>query len=101
MVFRIFIANAEVRRIAEIGQSLDLDGSVTGATFGFGSWGVEPTVIVEMGGASNQDLTRFVEAVFAAYPGEEAVYVTEGATGATGRTWYRGKTRRDTSNYVE
>ncbi len=89
MLFRIFIANAEARVIAQIGQSLEIAGSVTGATFGFGSWGVEPTVVVELGGATRDDVARFTGAVFAAYPGEQAVYVIEGAAGATGRTWYR------------
>jgi hypothetical protein len=89
MLFRIFIANADARQIAEIGQSIGISGSVTGATFGFGAWGIESTVIVEMGGTSRDDVARFTEAVFRAFPAEEAVYVIEGAVGSAGRTWYR------------
>lgn len=89
MLFRIFIANADTQDVAALAQSLNLAGSVTGATFGFGSWGVEPTVVVEMGGVTRDDVARLTEAVFAAYPAEQAVYVIEGATGATGRTWFR------------
>lgn len=87
MLFRIFIANATARAVAEIGQALDLAGSVTEATLGFGSWGIEPTVIVEMGGVTRDDLARFVGAIFAAFPDEEAVYVV--VNGLKGEIWFR------------
>lgn len=87
MVFRVFIANATAREVAEIGQAAGVAGTVSEA-IGFGSWGIEPTVTVEVGGISTDELSRFVDVLFAAFPAEEAVYVTTAGT-TTGEVWWR------------
>lgn len=87
MVFRIFLANATAEAVAQIGQSLGLAGTVSTAT-GFGPWGIESTVVAEIGGVGVEQVNAFAAAVFAAYPDEEAVYVTT-AAGTKGEVWWR------------
>ena len=87
MMFRIFIANASPQKVAEIGQSLDMSGTVFGEAIGFGAWGTEPTVVAEIGGETEPRIKVFVAAIFAQYPDEEAVFVIAGRV--KGRAWYR------------
>ena len=87
MKFRIFLANASPQKVAEIGQALVMAGTVFGEAIGFGAWGVEPTVVIEIDGQTEDRIRGFVDAIFAEYSGEEAVYVIAGRRG--GRTWYR------------
>ncbi len=87
MTFRIFIANASPQRIAEIGQGLDMKGTVFGEAIGFGSWGIEPTVVTEMTDQTHSRIRLLVDAILAEYPDEEAVHVIAGRR--KGKDWYR------------
>lgn len=85
MTHKIFIANATPNDIAQIGQRMELSGTVS-AAIGFGLWGIEPTAVVEFGDSELTDtIIDFVSEVFAAYPDEEAVYLISGGVGYTWR----------------
>lgn len=86
MMFRVYLANALLSTVAEIGQKLEISGSAMDS-IGFGDWGIEPTVIIELGGASREQVQDFVTALFEAYPKEQAVYVTE--DGMNGQKWFK------------
>ena len=47
MVASIYMANATAQDVAKVAQSLGLVGTVVGG-YGFGLWGVEPTVVLTM-----------------------------------------------------
>ena len=70
----IYVANLLPIDAARIAQALDLSGTVHDA-LGFGAWGVEPTTIIELGDTNVGDLGRLCDAIFAACPDEEALYV--------------------------
>ena len=74
MSYTVFIANVTAAQVAEVGQDLGLSGSVSN-TLGFGQWGIEPSVKVELGEATLHDVARFVWHMFRGTD-EEAVYVT-------------------------
>ncbi|MGE0456441.1 MAG: hypothetical protein AB7I13_00170 [Vicinamibacterales bacterium] len=80
MDFRISLANATAEQVAQIAIGLGLAGSVLTAV-GFGAWGIEATVIVEIGGVTTEQADALVAALFAAFPKEEAVYVHDGRKG--------------------
>lgn len=88
MLFRIYLANADAREVAELGQRLGLSGTVADSAVGFGEWGVEPTAVVELAGADIPTLEAFVDALFDAFPEEASIYLTD-ATGLRGEIWWR------------
>lgn len=73
---RLYIANADPERLAEIGQELGLSGTIIPDAIGFGKWGIEPTVIVETDWvAFGIPVEQFTQAVFREYPNEQAIWV--------------------------
>jgi hypothetical protein len=85
MLFRVFTANLSAEQVAQVGQSLGMSGTVF-AGFGFGDWGIEPTVVAEIGGVGREEIRRFVAEIFKTAPAEQAVYVHDGEVG---EVWFR------------
>jgi len=86
MFFRLSLANATAEQVAQIGQTFGVAGTVFSG-IGFGSWGIESTVVVELGGVTRAQVEAFAAAIFAAFPAEQAVYVVEGD--GVGQVWFR------------
>jgi hypothetical protein len=58
MVFRVSIANLSAEQVAQIGQSLNMAGTAF-VGLAFGKWGVEPTVVAELGGITRNEVSPF------------------------------------------
>ena len=71
--WKLFIANANLMDIAEIGQELGISGT-TSSALGFGAWGIEPTKRIEIT-ATRGEFYDFLQKLFAKYPDEEEIYV--------------------------
>ena len=87
----IYVANLLPIDAARIAQSMGLSGTTYGA-LGFGTWGVEPTTVLELGDASADSLASFLQELFKECPDEEAFYFV---TGGIGVTIYRHHIQRD------
>lgn len=79
MIVKYAIANVSVKEIAERANDNGLSGSVV-AGFGFGSYGIEPTVFIEMATGENATeslaaMDRFVKQILFSHH-EEAAYRT-------------------------
>lgn len=75
MIARLSFANVDVPSVAGLGQRLGLAGTVTGGQVGFGGWGIESSVTVDIALLGDITLDRvkaFGQAVLAAFPSEQA-----------------------------
>ena len=91
MISRLYIANADAQRVAEIAMSVGLSGTVIGSTIGFTpTWGTEPSLIVEMAETTRPELVRLANALFSEYPNENAVVVYH--RGRSELWWRDGRT---------
>ncbi len=85
-MLRIYLANATTSEVAAVGQALGFIGTAFEG-LGFGDWGIEPSVAIDFGGTA-EEAERYIAALFAAYPDEEAVYIYSDVDRA-GKAYYR------------
>lgn len=74
MIYRIAIANVKPEAIAKTLQDVGFAGTLTTA-LGFGSWGTEPTTVLECATDNGMKLLAAIQSILFAHS-EEAAYVT-------------------------
>lgn len=80
MLLRYAIAGVDAEALAQLGQVTGLSGSITTGQ-GFGKWGVEPTVFLDMYVGGYEDMDRadqFVARTLARHGQESALRVRDG-----------------------
>lgn len=75
---RVTIANVTAPCVAGSFQARGLSGTIFN-TLGFGAWGVEPGVTIELAGAQPADAIEDATRAVLAAAGESAAYVNTGA----------------------
>ena len=77
MIVKYAIANVNISALAHMAQDSGLDGSVYQG-YGFGAWGVEPTVFMEFATSDIAKHDEFVRQVLAMYKETCALRIIDG-----------------------
>jgi hypothetical protein len=81
MIIKYAIANVKIGDIATMAQDRGLDGSIWSG-FGFGAWGVEPTVFIEFATSDIAKHDEFVQKVLFKHRENCAFRIIDGKDGA-------------------
>lgn len=77
MIVKYAIANVDARELAQLAQDNGLDGSIYSG-YGFGAWGVEPTVFLEIATNLPALADSFVQSVLVKYHENCALRIVDG-----------------------
>lgn len=83
----LYVANSDPHYLAVLAQDEGLNGTANAAAWGFGDWGVEPTVVLEVGNATAKQVRNLAYVIFQYESQEQAIYVVR--SDGLQETWKR------------